>query len=106
MSKKCITQHVYDEYYSARVDMLTINTTIAMRCVTRVLHCWQPDDLATELNVDTAYTDDYPIMFNIILWTMVVLGLSVAAVSYGIWFMDPGRDSIIYRMTSQRLKTE
>lgn len=74
-------------------------------------YCRQaPDEssnsLESDLNVDTAYTGQYPVMFNIILWMMVVLALTVFAVSYGMWYMDPGRDSIIYRMTSQRLKTD
>ncbi|KAI0236660.1 Renin receptor [Lamellibrachia satsuma] len=64
------------------------------------------NSLESDLNVDTAYTGQYPVMFNIILWMMVVLALTVFAVSYGMWYMDPGRDSIIYRMTSQRLKTD
>lgn len=49
---------------------------------------------------------NYAVFFNIILWTMIFLALTVAAVSYSLWTMDPGRDSIIYRMTSQRIKKD
>ncbi|KAJ8310234.1 hypothetical protein KUTeg_012099 [Tegillarca granosa] len=52
------------------------------------------------------YSEDYPAIFNIILWLMIIMFLSFFAVSYGIWNMDPGRDSIIYRMTSTRLKKD
>ncbi|RWS28425.1 renin receptor-like protein [Leptotrombidium deliense] len=41
------------------------------------------------------------IAFTMILFAVCVFGISVA-----IWHMDPGRDSIIYRMTSQRIKKD
>uniref|UniRef100_A0A1I8J215 Renin receptor n=1 Tax=Macrostomum lignano TaxID=282301 RepID=A0A1I8J215_9PLAT len=40
---------------------------------------------------------DFPVMFNLILWLSVVLALAVYAVAYGLWNIDPGKDSIIYR---------
>lgn len=45
-------------------------------------------------------------MFNIILWFGVVMVFTLVAISYAIGTMDPGRDSIIYRMTSTRMKKE
>lgn len=62
----------------------------------------QPNDL----NLAKTYTDDYPVIFNIILWFGVVLAFSLLAISYAIAYMDPGRDSIIYRMTSNRIKKD
>lgn len=50
--------------------------------------------------------DDFPVMFNIFLWTGVVFVFVLLATSVGIAQMDPGRDSIIYRMTSQRMKKD
>lgn len=61
---------------------------------------------AKDLNLATYYNEDYPVIFNIILWFMVVLGFSVLAICYAIGSMDPGRDSIIYRMTSTRMKKD
>lgn len=58
------------------------------------------------LNLAKAYSADYPVMFNIILWFGVVLTFSLLAISYTIGYMDPGRDSIIYRMTSTRMKKD
>ncbi|CAK8690991.1 renin receptor-like [Clavelina lepadiformis] len=49
---------------------------------------------------------DYPVIANMIFWFMVVFVLATLAASYAIWFMDPGRDSIIYRMTTQRMKID
>ncbi|ALC48044.1 VhaM8.9, partial [Drosophila busckii] len=57
-------------------------------------------------NLAEYYNDDYPIIFNIILWFMVVFALSLLAICYAIAVMDPGRDSIIYRMTSTRMKKD
>ena len=58
------------------------------------------------VNVSESYDPNYDVMFNIILWMMVVLTVTIIMVSYGMWNMDPGTDSIIYRMTSQRLKRD
>ncbi|XP_017078661.1 ATPase H(+)-transporting accessory protein 2 [Drosophila eugracilis] len=57
-------------------------------------------------NLAVYYNSDYPVIFNIILWFMVVFGLSLLAICYAIAAMDPGRDSIIYRMTSTRIKKD
>ncbi|XP_037030067.1 ATPase H(+)-transporting accessory protein 2 [Bradysia coprophila] len=58
------------------------------------------------LNLALSYSEDYPVIFNIILWFSVVLTFSLLAISYTIGYMDPGRDSIIYRMTSTRMKKD
>ncbi|XP_026731297.1 renin receptor [Trichoplusia ni] len=55
---------------------------------------------------DDSYSADYPAIFNIILWFGVVFAFSLIAIVYAIMDMDPGRDSIIYRMTSTRMKKE
>jgi len=59
-----------------------------------------------KVNLAPEYSEDYPIIFNIWLWLVIVLVLSIYAVCVIMWYMDPGRDSIIYRMTSQRIKTD
>ncbi|XP_011702598.1 PREDICTED: renin receptor [Wasmannia auropunctata] len=52
------------------------------------------------------YTDNYPVIFNIMLWFGVVFVFSLLAICIAIADMDPGRDSIIYRMTSNRMKKD
>lgn len=52
------------------------------------------------------YTYNYPVMFNIFLWFGVVFVFSLLAICIAIADMDPGRDSIIYRMTSNRMKKD
>ncbi|KAJ8030449.1 Renin receptor [Holothuria leucospilota] len=56
-------------------------------------------------NVARNYPEYYPSMFNILLWFVVIFALAVYAASYMLASMDPG-DTIIYRMTSQRIKME
>lgn len=40
---------------------------------------------------------DFPIIFNIILWTTLLLALALAVVCYVIATIDPGEDSVLYR---------
>lgn len=65
----------------------------------------EPPDLSGK-NLAPEYSDDYPVLFNIWLWLVVALVLSLYVVSLIMWYMDPGRDSIIYRMTRQRIKAD
>ncbi|XP_073816552.1 ATPase H(+)-transporting accessory protein 2 [Musca autumnalis] len=59
-----------------------------------------------DYNLAEYYNEDYPVIFNIILWFMVTFGFALLAICYAIGSMDPGRDSIIYRMTSTRMKKD
>lgn len=52
------------------------------------------------------YTADYAAIFNIILWFGVVFTFTLVSIVYAIMDMDPGRDSIIYRMTNTRMKKD
>jgi len=63
-------------------------------------------DLNDDLNLAESYSEDYPVIFNIILWFGVLIAFSMLAICYAIAYMDPGRDSIIYRMTSTRIKKD
>jgi len=57
-------------------------------------------------NLDYFYGPEYHIVFAISLFLILAIVLAIIAVSVGLWFMDPGRDSIIYRMTSSRMKMD
>ncbi|XP_059610349.1 ATPase H(+)-transporting accessory protein 2 [Phlebotomus argentipes] len=63
-------------------------------------------EIPTDLNLAKSYSSNYPVIFNIILWFGVVLFFTLLAICYAIADMDPGRDSIIYRMTSTRMKKD
>lgn len=58
------------------------------------------------MNLAKSYSKDYPVIFNIILWFGVAMVFTLLAISIAIGDMDPGRDSIIYRMTSTRMKKD
>ncbi|XP_043464847.1 ATPase H(+)-transporting accessory protein 2 [Leptopilina heterotoma] len=62
--------------------------------------------VAADKNLAKKYSKDYPVIFNIILWFGVIFFFSLLAICIAIASMDPGRDSIIYRMTSNRMKKE
>ncbi|XP_057302519.1 renin receptor-like [Hydractinia symbiolongicarpus] len=64
------------------------------------------DSKKKDLNLSSNYDDMFAVIFNIWFWLLVLLALSVYAVSLALWNMDPGRDSIIYRLTQQRIKSD
>ncbi|CAM6031434.1 unnamed protein product, partial [Sphagnum compactum] len=57
-------------------------------------------------NIAEPYDENCPVIFNIIFWFSVVMIFSLLAISMAIGNMDPGRDSIIYRMTSTRMQKD
>ncbi|CAG9764557.1 unnamed protein product [Ceutorhynchus assimilis] len=60
----------------------------------------------TKYNLASKYSKNFPAIFNIILWFSVVMLFAILAICYATANMDPGRDSIIYRMTSTRMKKD
>merc|ERR1719233_2077565 len=61
---------------------------------------------AAKINLAEAWTEDYPVIFHIILWITVFMALLVIFATHGMMTMDPGNDSIIYRKTTTRLKRD
>jgi hypothetical protein len=57
-------------------------------------------------NPATFYSDQYPAIFHLIFWTSLVLTLAIFGIAYGMCNMDPGLNTVIYRMTSQRIKKD
>lgn len=37
---------------------------------------------------------------------VIILALAILYIAVGLWNMDPGKDSIIYRMTTTRMKKD
>ncbi|XP_076067320.1 ATPase H(+)-transporting accessory protein 2 [Oratosquilla oratoria] len=64
------------------------------------------DEGNVDPNVSTGNSEDFPAIFNIILWTFLLLTIALIAISCSMAYMDPGRDSIIYRMTNPRMKKD
>jgi renin receptor len=94
------------------VQVVTYSTTPDLAVLSRkarsLLETSEVSNSSTpgDLNLAPNYTSMYAPMFNIILWFMIVFALAIFGISWGIWHMDPGRDSVIYRMTSQRMKRD
>lgn len=59
-----------------------------------------------ELGLAYQYDSNFHIPFALIGFTTIVIILAVFLVGLGMWNLNPGRDSIIYRMTSQRKKDQ
>ncbi|XP_054725790.1 ATPase H(+)-transporting accessory protein 2-like [Anastrepha obliqua] len=55
-------------------------------------------------NVAPLYDENYAAIFNIIFWFTVCFAFTLFAVILALHNMDPGRDTIIYRMTATRSK--
>lgn len=58
------------------------------------------------LNLAPDYDSNFHIPFALIGFTSVIMIVSVLIIAVGMWNLNPGRDSIIYRMTSQRKKDQ
>lgn len=58
------------------------------------------------LNIAGSYNDNYAPIFNIILWLFLILTVALIVIADVTANMDPGKDSIIYRMTNPRLKKD
>ncbi|XP_034329013.2 renin receptor isoform X3 [Magallana gigas] len=87
------------------VEVLTVNPGLGIY-VRKTRSLMAVDDSNVNINLSKDYDENYPAIFNIILWLMIVMFVVIFGVSYGMWNIDPGRDSIIYRMTTTRLKKD
>ncbi|XP_044266902.1 ATPase H(+)-transporting accessory protein 2 [Tribolium madens] len=101
---------VFTKVYKDKVLVSVITSDVVhTRRARNILQENKPDTKDTEtLKVNPAkfYSKDYPVIFNIILWFGVAMTFTLLAICIAIAQMDPGRDSIIYRMTSTRLKKD
>ncbi|KAI6656704.1 Renin receptor-like [Oopsacas minuta] len=52
-----------------------------------------------ENSLATEKSEEFPYMFNIILLVALIFIITLFAISWSMWHMDPGVDSIIYRTT-------
>ncbi|KAH7719848.1 Protein R03E1.2 [Aphelenchoides avenae] len=59
-----------------------------------------------QFNVYAFTSSDYPAIFAIFAGLSIVLAVGVTFIVVGLLTMDPGKDSIIYRMTTTRMKKD
>lgn len=96
----------FSAVYDGRVLVATFCTDSSHTRRARSLLQDGSDSTADFADPPAEYSEDYPVIFNIILWFSVVLVFALIAITVAIADMDPGRDSIIYRMTSTRMKKD
>ncbi|XP_071549781.1 ATPase H(+)-transporting accessory protein 2 [Panulirus ornatus] len=94
-------RHIYND------QVLVVSATVDhLDKLSRKTRSVSPGLLDADMNFATKYSAEYPAIFNIILWLSIVLVLTILAISVAMATMDPGRDSIIYRMTNPRMKKD
>uniref|UniRef100_A0A8D0GKA0 Renin receptor n=1 Tax=Sphenodon punctatus TaxID=8508 RepID=A0A8D0GKA0_SPHPU len=105
-------QKFADEMYNlyggnAMVEVVTVKTfdTPFVRKSRSILQTSQTNP-GSPFNLGYPYNFNYAVVFNIIFWIMIVLTIAVIVISYSLWNMDPGYDSIIYRMTNQKIRMD
>ncbi|XP_051978315.1 renin receptor-like [Xyrauchen texanus] len=93
---------------NAVVEVVTVKSFEAplTRKSRSILESKQISNPASPYNLAYKYNFEYAVIFNIVLWLMIILALAVIAISYNLWNMDPGYDSIIYRMTNQKIRID
>ncbi|KAL1766758.1 renin receptor [Sigmodon hispidus] len=105
-------QKFADDMYSlygenAVVELVTVKSfdTSFVRKSRTILEVKQ-EITESPYNLAYKYNLEYSVVFNLVLWIMIGLTLAVIVVCYNIWNMDPGYDSIIYRMTNQKIRMD
>uniref|UniRef100_A0A3B4A5T9 Renin receptor n=1 Tax=Periophthalmus magnuspinnatus TaxID=409849 RepID=A0A3B4A5T9_9GOBI len=102
-------EDVYSLYgNSAVVEVVTVKTFEAplTRKSRSILESKQISNPGSPYNLAYKYNFQYAVVFNIVLWLMIALALAVIVIAYNLWNMDPGYDSIIYRMTNQKIRMD
>lgn len=100
-----IIKKAYVLAYKGRVVVATVSSDVSHTRRTRSLMA-DAEVEQVDINLAPVYSSNYPVIFNILLWFGVVFAFALLAISMFIADMDPGRDSIIYRMTSTRMKKD
>nr|KAF6294528.1 ATPase H+ transporting accessory protein 2 [Pipistrellus kuhlii] len=93
---------------NAVVELVTVRSfdTSLVRKTRTILEAKQEKNPSSPYNLAYKYNFEYSVIFNMVLWIMIGLALAVIITSYNIWNMDPGYDSIIYRMTNQKIRMD
>ncbi|XP_060626170.1 renin receptor [Anolis sagrei] len=106
-------QKFADEMYSlyggnAVVEVVTVKTfdTPFVRKSRSILQSTSQSKPENPFNLAYSYNFDYAVVFNIVFWFMIAMAIAVIVISYNLWNMDPGYDSIIYRMTNQKIRMD
>eukprot|EP00117_Sycon_ciliatum_P022628 scpid68732/ scgid19468/ Renin receptor; ATPase H(+)-transporting lysosomal accessory protein 2; ATPase H(+)-transporting lysosomal-interacting protein 2; ER-localized type I transmembrane adaptor; Embryonic liver differentiation factor 10; N14F; Renin/prorenin receptor; Vacuolar ATP synthase membrane sector-associated protein M8-9; Renin receptor; ATPase H(+)-transporting lysosomal accessory protein 2; ATPase H(+)-transporting lysosomal-interacting protein 2; Renin/prorenin receptor len=63
-------------------------------------------DDADKYNLAFVRSENWTAAFTMFLLVFLIFALSTLAIAYVLWTMDPGSDTVIYRMTNQRIKMD
>ena len=68
----------------------------------------QDDNTCSNVCPSESYTrtENFNVIFGIIAFITIALLAAVFGISWAMWTMDPGEDSIVYQMTAPRVKTD
>ncbi|XP_027986890.2 dynein regulatory complex protein 9 isoform X1 [Eptesicus fuscus] len=93
---------------NAVIELVTVRSydTSLVRKTRTILETKQEKNPSSPYNLAYKYNFEYAVVFNMVLWVTISLALAVIITSYSIWNMDPGYDSIIYRMTNQKIRVD
>ncbi|XP_035376896.1 renin receptor [Electrophorus electricus] len=93
---------------NAVVEVVTVKTFEAplTRKARSILESNRGSNPGSPYNRAYKYNFDYAVIFNIVLWLVIAMALAVLVIAYNLWNMDPGYDSIIYRMTNQKIRMD
>lgn len=93
----------FEKLYKKKVLIFVLSSDSAH---TRRFKRASDTELKADLHLAPVYDENYPVFFNIFLWFTIAFIMTLIATSMVTACMDPGRDSIIYRMTSTRMKKD
>ncbi|GFN74170.1 hypothetical protein PoB_000067600 [Plakobranchus ocellatus] len=71
---------------------------------TRSLMATVPEVDLYKLNLALEWNQDFPAAFNICLWLVLILVITIIFIAYGIWNMNPNLESILYRVPQDENK--
>ncbi|CAF1020214.1 unnamed protein product [Adineta ricciae] len=95
---------VVDQIVSNEPEALVM--TLVTKETARVRRARDAEAVARNVTIATMYSDEYPTMFNLFFWTSLVFALIIISIVYVFLTLDPGSDTIIYRMTTPRVKVD
>ncbi|XP_014239511.1 renin receptor [Cimex lectularius] len=106
-SSVLLLSEVFNTAYNDKVVFAVISSdAVHTRRYRRQADGKEAETDTVEATNNDGVDENYPVIFNIFLWFGISFTMVLLGVSMGIANMDPGRDSIIYRMTSNRMKKD
>uniref|UniRef100_A0A0N5C7C4 Renin receptor n=1 Tax=Strongyloides papillosus TaxID=174720 RepID=A0A0N5C7C4_STREA len=104
--KKIYGEQVIVEVISTSADQENVEKHSIYKRDTQANGPMTIQEIRKKYNVYSFTQGDYPAIFAIFAGVSIILAVAVLFIAVGMWTMDPGKDSIIYRMTTTKLKKD